>query len=103
MAEQVAAASIAAEAAFQTPRARRACWPPRSPRRAPAKPRPSVANTAHALHGAIGVTEEYDLQLLTRRLHEWRLAHGAESHWHRIVGEQVLGSGSTLAEFVRAA
>ena len=64
---------------------------------------PRVANTRHALHGAIGVTEEYDLQLLTRRLHEWRLAHGADSHWHRIVGEQVLGSGSTLAEFVRAA
>ena len=103
MAEQVAAASIAAEAAFQTP-----LRAPRLLAAAIAKGRtseaaPKVANTAHALHGAIGVTEEYDLQLLTRRLHEWRLAHGADSHWHHIVGEQVLGSGSTLAEFVRAA
>ncbi len=64
---------------------------------------PLVADTAHALHGAIGITEEYDLQLYTRRLHEWRMAHGAESHWHRVVGEQVLASAGTLAEFVRAA
>ena len=103
MAEQVAAASIAAEAAFQTPG--------RSPRllaAAIAKGRASeaaagVANAAHALHGAIGVTEEYDLQLFTRRLHEWRLAHGAEGHWHRIVGSLALDSGATLAEFVRTA
>ncbi|MDB5896765.1 MAG: acrC2, partial [Ramlibacter sp.] len=76
MAEQVAAASVAAEAAFQTRQ--------RTPRllaAAIAKGRtseaaPGVANTAHALHGAIGVTDEYDLQLFTRRLHEWRMAHG---------------------------
>jgi acyl-CoA dehydrogenase len=49
----------------------RACCLPRWPRRVRARPCP-VANTAHALHGAIGVTEEYDLQLFTRRLHEWR-------------------------------
>ena len=29
-----------------------------------------VAVIAHAVHGAIGISEEYDLQLLTRRLHE---------------------------------
>lgn len=103
MAEQVAAVSVAAEAAFQQAG--------RSPRLLPAamaKARASeaaagVANTAHALHGAIGVTEEYDLQLLTRRLHEWRMAHGSESYWNRRVGEQVLADPGTLAEFVRAA
>ncbi len=103
MAEQVAAVSIAADAAFQTGQ--------RSPRRLPAaiaKARASeaavgVANTAHALHGAIGVTEEYDLQLLTRRLHEWRLAHGSESYWNRRVGEELLASAGTLCEFIRTA
>ena len=102
MAEQVVAASIAAEAAFQST--------DRTPRFLPAaiakartsEAAPGVANTAHALHGAIGVTEEYDLQLLTRRLHEWRIAHGAESYWNRLIGEQVLAGSSTLAEFVRA-
>lgn len=103
MAEQVAAASMAAEAAFQDEG--------RAPRLLPAgmaKARASeavveVANTAHALHGAIGVTEEYDLQLLTRRLHEWRLAHGSEDHWNRIVGEHLLAASGSLAEFVRTA
>jgi acyl-CoA dehydrogenase len=103
MAEQVACASIAAEAAFQgdgrTPRA----VPAAMAKARTSEAAPGVANTAHALHGAIGVTEEYDLQLLTRRLHEWRFAHGGESHWHRIVGEQVLAGDATLAEFVRAA
>ncbi|WP_240464963.1 acyl-CoA dehydrogenase family protein, partial [Pseudomonas aeruginosa] len=43
---------------------------------------PQVADIAHAVHGAIGVTEECDLQLYTRRLREWRLAGGSESYWH---------------------
>lgn len=103
MAEQVAASSVAAEAAFhstgRTPRLLAA---------AIAKSRtseaaPGVANMAHALHGAIGVTDEYDLQLFTRRLHEWRLAHGGESYWNRIIGEQVLAAPTTLADFVRTA
>jgi len=103
MAELVAATSIAAEASFQaTDRT------PRPLSAAIAKARASeaavsVANTAHALHGAIGVTEEYDLQLFTRRLHEWRIAHGSESYWNRVLGEQVLAEDSTLAEFVRSA
>ena len=103
MAEQVAAASIAAEMAFQsegrTPRL--LCAAIAKARTSEAAP--VVANTAHALHGAIGVTEEYDLQLLTRRLHEWRFAHGAESHWNRLIGEHVLAASSTLVEFVCAA
>jgi acyl-CoA dehydrogenase len=103
MAEHVAAASMAAEAAFQTEL--------RSPRplaAALAKARTSeaavlVANHAHALHGAIGITEEYDLQLFTRRLHEWRMAHGSEAYWHRRIGEELQESQQPLAEFVRAA
>lgn len=45
-----------------------------------------IAATAHAVHGAIGISEEHDLQLLTRRLHEWRLADGSESYWYGILG-----------------
>jgi acyl-CoA dehydrogenase len=101
MAEHVAAVSIAAEAAYESE-----ARTPALLRAAMAKARaseavPLVANTAHALHGAIGVTEEYDLQLYTRRLHEWRMAHGAEPYWNRIVGEHVLAATGTLAEFVR--
>ena len=48
-----------------------------------------VASGAHAVHGAIGITEEYDLQLFTRRLHAWRLADGSERYWARVIGEAV--------------
>ena len=102
MAEHVAASRMAAEAAF--------CTGTRLPSLtacAVAKARTSeaaqlVASTAHAVHGAIGVTEEYDLQLFTRRLHEWRMAHGSEGHWQRVLGRLFLESPQPLAvDFVR--
>lgn len=45
-----------------------------------------VADLAHSIHGAIGFTEVFDLQLFTRRLHTWRQTAGAESYWHREIG-----------------
>ncbi|MEQ1879877.1 MAG: acyl-CoA dehydrogenase family protein [Burkholderiales bacterium] len=49
-----------------------------------------VAALAHAIHGAIGFTAEFDLQLYTRRLHAWRHAAGSESFWHDVVGAMLL-------------
>ncbi|MGA0569998.1 acyl-CoA dehydrogenase family protein [Variovorax sp. VNK109] len=46
-----------------------------------------VAAAAHAVHGAFGITAEYELQLHTRRLHEWRMADGAEAIWHDRIGK----------------
>lgn len=60
-----------------------------------------IAATAHAVHGAIGISEQYDLQLFTRRLHEWRLADGSESYWNRLLGQQRLKSSSGSVDFVR--
>ncbi len=102
MAEHTAAASIAAEAAFQG-----AENAPSLLTAAMAKSRTSeaavlVASVAHALHGAIGVTEEYDLQLLTRSLHEWRTAHGSEAYWNTVIGQQVLAREMSLSDFVRS-
>jgi len=102
MAEHVASASMAAEAAFQGDSTL-----PQLPPSAMAKARTGeavvlVASIAHAVHGAIGVTEEYDLQLLTRRLHEWRLAHGSEDYWNVVVGRLVLASPLPLiTDFIR--
>lgn len=45
-----------------------------------------VAELSHSIHGAIGFTEEYDLQLFTRRLHAWRQTAGSESYWHSVAG-----------------
>jgi len=103
MAEHVAAARMAAETAF----ASRARLPPVAAC-AVAKARTSeaaqlVASIAHAVHGAIGVTEEYDLQLSTRRLHEWRMAHGSETHWNRWIGRLFLASREpTAIDFIRS-
>jgi len=64
---------------------------------------PRIAATAHAVHGAIGISEEYDLQLLTRRLHEWRMADGSEGYWSKALGESRLGSTETTVDWVRQA
>jgi acyl-CoA dehydrogenase len=61
-----------------------------------------VAALGHALHGAIGMTEEYDLQLYTRRLHEWRLCAGSESYWQQRIGADLLAADASALDFVRA-
>lgn len=96
MAEHVAAASFAAQAAFQCDRRL-----PSLVASAVAKSRASeaaqlVASIGHALHGAMGVTAEYDLHLYTRRLHEWRMAHGSEAYWNKSLGESLLASRESL-------
>ena len=63
----------------------------------------SVTAVAHAVHGAMGITEEYDLQLFTRRLHEWRLAFGSESFWNEQIGQSLLESRARgTVDFIRA-
>lgn len=102
MAEHVLAASIAAECAFRTSAAG-----PQPMAAAVAKSRASeaaslVSATAHAVHGAIGMTDEYALGLLTRRLHDWRIAYGAEHYWNSWIGEQMLASTQSVLDFARA-
>jgi hypothetical protein len=53
------------------------------------------------VHGAIGMTDEYDLSLLTRRLHDWRMSYGAEDYWNQIIGQQILSGSGTLVDQVR--
>lgn len=62
-----------------------------------------VAATAHAVHGAIGISEEHDLQLFTRRLHAWRLSDGSESYWNRLLGDIRLDAAVNSVDFVRGA
>lgn len=61
----------------------------------------SVCAIAHAVFGAIGITEEHVLGLYTRRLHEWRAAPGTETHCARLLGEALLAQPSGLFDFVR--
>jgi acyl-CoA dehydrogenase len=61
----------------------------------------AVSEFAHAIHGAIGFTEEYDLQLFTRRLHAWRQTAGSESYWHDVAGEALLQHQGLTLDIVR--
>ncbi|MBV1875745.1 MAG: acyl-CoA dehydrogenase family protein [Cycloclasticus sp.] len=45
-----------------------------------------AAKTAHAVHAAIGFTQEYPLQLSTRRLWSWRDEYGNEAQWSAKLG-----------------
>ncbi|MGE8366449.1 acyl-CoA dehydrogenase family protein [Cupriavidus sp.] len=102
MAQHVASAGIAAEMAFSDAGQVPARLPAAMAKARTSMAVPLVAAAAHALHGAIGVTEEYDLQLYTRRLHEWRAADGAETFWNRVVGEALLDrTQGSVADFAR--
>lgn len=48
---------------------------------------------AHQVHGAIGMTQEYTLHQLTRRLWSWREEFGSTASWRREVGGTVAGVG----------
>jgi acyl-CoA dehydrogenase len=56
-----------------------------------------VAALSHSIHGAIGFTEEFDLQILTRRLHAWRQSAGTESYWYDAIGEIALRSPFSMS------
>jgi alkylation response protein AidB-like acyl-CoA dehydrogenase len=97
MAEQTCAARMAAQLAFAAPAPR--------PDRTLAAIAKCVAGEAaavvaaggHAVHGAIGITAAYDLQLSTRRLLAWRTQGGSPTYWAREVGAAWWRSGATRA------
>ena len=61
-----------------------------------------ISNIAHAVHGAIGISEEFDLQLYVRRLREWRLADGSEQYWATVLGQRRLAhAAENSVDFIR--
>ena len=52
-----------------------------------------VARLAHQLHGAMGITQEYPLHRLTRRLWAWRDTETAEHEWARSLGAAAVAGG----------
>ncbi|MBO1112483.1 acyl-CoA dehydrogenase family protein [Bordetella petrii] len=102
LAEQVWAVRAAAQLAFQSQD-----WMPRPLLAAQGKARASAAvarsaDIAHAVHGAIGITAEYELQCYTRRLREWRHAAGGEQYWNARIGRHALAARELSAlDYVR--
>ena len=102
MAEEVTAARMAAQAAFvgaplEVSPQRAAAAKTRTGQAAQA-----VAAHAHAIHGAIGMTQEFHLHHLTGALHQWRLAHGGEAYWARELGRWALARPDGLVTLARA-
>ncbi|MGH8110339.1 MAG: acyl-CoA dehydrogenase family protein [Rhodanobacteraceae bacterium] len=62
---------------------------------------PGIAAVAHLVHGAIGIAEEYDLQLFTRRLYDWRMQFGSETYWYRELGRDVLARSEPVLATLR--
>ncbi|QMV74159.1 acyl-CoA/acyl-ACP dehydrogenase [Comamonas piscis] len=60
-----------------------------------------VAALAHSIHGAIGFTTEFDLQLHTRRLHLWRQTAGSESYWQLQAGQALLAADGMALDVIR--
>lgn len=64
---------------------------------------PLATSVAHAVHGAIGITEEFGLQAIVKPLHVWRMAAGSETYWASILGKARLAdAASRSVDFVRA-
>jgi acyl-CoA dehydrogenase len=54
----------------------------------------SATRAAHQAHGAMGVTREYQLHHLTRRLWAWRHEYGTALAWNRQLGRLVHAGGA---------
>jgi alkylation response protein AidB-like acyl-CoA dehydrogenase len=101
MAEHVWAARMAAQLAFQGRGGQPQALMAAVGKARTSQAAPLVADIAHAVHGAIGITAEFDLQCYTRRLRDWRLAGGSESYWHARIGAAALNSHRDALTYVR--
>ena len=90
--EHVFAARMAAQIGCSTDRLRVAIGKARTGEAAL-----EVTALSHSIHGAIGFTAEFDLQMFTRRLHAWRQAGGSESYWHDVIGTALIDNEHGLA------
>jgi acyl-CoA dehydrogenase len=52
-----------------------------------------ATRAAHQAHGAMGMTQEYPLHHLSRRLWSWRAEYG-DAAWHARLGRTVVASGA---------
>jgi acyl-CoA dehydrogenase len=53
----------------------------------------TATRAAHQVHGAMGMTQEYGLHHLSRRLWSWRNEYGDEQHWAARLGGALAPAG----------
>ena len=54
----------------------------------------SATRAAHQAHGAMGMTREYPLHHLSRRLWAWRSEYGDERFWSERLGREIAAAGA---------
>jgi acyl-CoA dehydrogenase len=94
LAEHTACSLLAAEAAFAESAIDAAQLPIMAAKICAGEAASIGAAIAHAVHGAIGFTDEHSLHLKTRRLWAWRAEYGSQSYWSQRLGRSVCKSGS---------
>jgi acyl-CoA dehydrogenase len=94
LAEHTACSLLAAEAAFAESAGEIAPLPIMAAKICVGEAASFGASTAHAVHGAIGFTDEHSLHLKTRRLWAWRAEYGSQAYWSQRLGRRVCESGS---------
>jgi alkylation response protein AidB-like acyl-CoA dehydrogenase len=96
LAEQVAAARVAADTACATVAARgaEAGFAIAAAKIRAGEAAGKVTDYAHQVHGAIGFTFEHRLHHLTRRLWSWRDEFGTESQWSAELGRRIAAGGA---------
>ncbi len=95
LAEQVALASVSAEAACaESGAGGLALLPIASAKVCTAEAAGIAAGIAHAVHGAIGFTHEHQLHLTTRRLWSWRSEFGSSTVWSQRIGRAACTAGA---------
>lgn len=92
--EQAAAANVAAESAFVASDTCLNELPIAAAKIITSDGASEAARIGHSVHGAIGFTEEYKLQLLTRRLWAWRGEFGSSTFWSKLLGRRVCEAGA---------
>lgn len=53
----------------------------------------TATRAAHQAHGAMGMTQEYPLHYLSRRLWSWRNEYGNENYWAARLGGAIIDAG----------
>lgn len=102
MAEHVLAASLATALPFSGPQSEPGSLPAAVAKARASEAGALVAASAHALHGAIGITDEHLLGLFTRRLAQWRMDYGSESYWYRTIGGHTLSDPRSVLDQLTA-
>lgn len=93
LAEQTAAANVSAEAAFVASDVGLNEFRIAAAKITASDGASEAARIGHSVHGAIGFTQEYQLQLLTRRLWAWRGEFGSTTFWSQLLGGYVCEAG----------